>query len=110
ALGDHHLRNPRNQPVSFFLLDIILAISRAPVALRLLDDVADGLLKHANPDHSPRPPARPRHVPVLDDVHGHGSLRSLLRRSPGKPYRSTNDRSRRRNSLRPRCNLVRTRP
>src|SRR5271169_2674956 len=109
-MGSTRLRKLRDQPVSFFVLAFLLVVSCASVARRLFDDAADGLLEHAGPDHGPRPTARPRHVRLLDDVHGHGSLRSFLRRSLGPPNRRAHHGRRRRSGLRRRRDPVRTRP
>jgi len=110
AVGGVRLRKLWYQSLLFFILDSFLVVSCASVARRLLDDVADGLLKHADPNHGSRPAARPRHVRLLHDVHGHGALRSLLRRSLGAPHRRPHHGRHGRSSLRPRRDFVRTRP
>src|SRR5271156_3999815 len=109
-MGGNYLRNLRNQSVLFFVLDFLLVVRLAPVARRLLDDVADGLLEYPDPDNGSRPTARPRHVRLFDDVHGHGPLRSFLWRSVGGAHRSTDHDCRWRSGLHPRSHLLRTSP
>src|ERR1019366_6793922 len=107
-LGRDQLCGPGDQPVFLFLLDFIVVVSRSSVARRLFDDVADGLLEYAHPDHGSRSTARPRHVRLFDDVHGYGPLRSFLWRSAGPPHRRADNGCHRRCGLRPGRDLVRT--
>ena len=44
-----------SEPLLFCVLDFVLALSRVLAARRVFDDVADGVLEHADPDHGPGP-------------------------------------------------------
>ena len=73
------LRRVRRQPGAVFLLAQFLALRRSSAAGGILHDAANVVLQHADSGHGARSSARPRDGDVHHDVHGHGSLRIVVR-------------------------------